>query len=207
MSAARQYICWLASIDWNPEAITAASTVALAFLTLILAIGTLFLWLVTRRLVIGTEETAKRQLRAYIHVADAAILHTNSEWPTNVRIQFKNYGQTPAYRVSNRCKCALQLIGEPDFNIPEMIASYSDLGPTQDRVTTVVITQNNWEFMMANVTHNSGTVHVFGEITYFDVFHHGSSGQPHHTWYRFQIQIDAEGAPYVLFTDEGNSSD
>ena len=60
---------------------------------------------------------------------------------------------------------------------------------------------------MANVMHNSGTAHVSGEITYFDVFQHGSSGQPHHTWYRFQIQVDAKGAPEVLFTDEDNSSD
>jgi hypothetical protein len=174
--------------------------------TIALFLATGALWWYTRRLVKGAEDTAKRQLRAYVHVADAIIQHANSEWP-EIKIQFKNYGQTPAYRVTNRFKCGLQLIGEPDFTLPEKITIYSDLGPTQDSVTILVIAQIDWEFMMANVMHNSGTALVSGEITYSDVFQHVSSGRPHHTWYRFHIQANAKGAPDVLFTDEGNSSD
>jgi hypothetical protein len=186
--------------------LTALATAAIGYFTYTLKASTDRLWIAGEKQRTLSEDTAKRQLRAYVHVADPIILHANSERPTNVRIQFKNYGQTPAYRVSNRFKCGLQLMGEPGFTIPEKIVIYSDLGPTQDSVTILVIAQNDWEFMMANVMHNNGTVHVSGEITYFDVFEHGSSGQPHHTWYRFQIHI-ADGAPYVLFTDDGNISD
>jgi hypothetical protein len=66
MPTIRQFLCWFASIDWTPEAVTAAGTTALAFLTLVLAVGTFFLWLATRRLVRGSEKTARAQLRAYV---------------------------------------------------------------------------------------------------------------------------------------------
>jgi hypothetical protein len=47
MSTVRQFVYLFASIDWTSETITAASTAAIAFLTLILAVGTLFLWRAT----------------------------------------------------------------------------------------------------------------------------------------------------------------
>lgn len=45
--------------NWDDDRTIAAFTIVLAF-------STIFLWLSTRRLVIGSEETAKRQLRAYL---------------------------------------------------------------------------------------------------------------------------------------------
>jgi hypothetical protein len=57
---------WSIGINWTPEAVTAAATVVLAILTLTLALGTFGLWLATRRLVRGAEDTAERQLRAYV---------------------------------------------------------------------------------------------------------------------------------------------
>lgn len=95
MSAVRQFICWFASIDWTPEAVTAAGTIALAFLTLVLAVGTLFLWLATRHLVRGTEKTAGQQLRAYLSI------EVKRHGAHNLTPQFnlfsKNCGRTPAY--------------------------------------------------------------------------------------------------------------
>jgi hypothetical protein len=41
MSLASGIISWVNSIEWTPEAITATATIALAFLTLILAFGTI----------------------------------------------------------------------------------------------------------------------------------------------------------------------
>lgn len=98
MSAVKQIISWASSINWTPVAITAAGTVALAFLTLVLAAGTLFLWLATRRLVRGSEKTAERQLRAYIFSDHAKIIGFNTPHPL-VIAAFKNSGQTPAYNV------------------------------------------------------------------------------------------------------------
>src|SRR5450755_1701520 len=93
-----RYVDWIRSVDWTPEAITAAGTVAFAFLTLVLAIGTLFLWFATRRLVRGTEKTAERQLRAYVFVDHTTVANFNTSQPF-AELIFKNSGQTPAYNV------------------------------------------------------------------------------------------------------------
>lgn len=89
---------WFFSIDWTPESVTAAGTIALAFLTLVLAGGTIFLWLATRRLVKDSENTAQRQLRAYVFVTEVKV----TRWPSgqHIAVQFKNAGQTPAYELT-----------------------------------------------------------------------------------------------------------
>ena len=66
MSSDSNWFMWFRAIEWTPEAVTAAATVVLAFLTFILAFGSVCLWLATRRLVRGAEDTAERQLRAYV---------------------------------------------------------------------------------------------------------------------------------------------
>jgi hypothetical protein len=90
---------WIISIDWTPDAITAAGTVALAFLTFVLAIGTFFLWLATKRLVNGAEATAVRQLRAYVVVTGIGL----DEQPEHERFihkfRIQNTGVTPAYKL------------------------------------------------------------------------------------------------------------
>lgn len=84
---------------WTPEDVTAAGTVALAFLTLVLALGTFFLWLATRRLVKDSKKTAERQLRAYVFIEEGSIvLNQFGFW--NIQITFRNFGKTPAYRHS-----------------------------------------------------------------------------------------------------------
>lgn len=80
----------------DTEAVTAAGTIALAFLTLVLAVGTLFLWLATKRLVRGAEKTAQAQLRAYVGV-DAAAIEGFGTDAARIRITIKNAGQTPAH--------------------------------------------------------------------------------------------------------------
>jgi hypothetical protein len=192
-------------------AITALATVAIGIFTLTLKLSTDRLWIAGEKQRNLFDETAKRQLRAYVHVADAAILYAeaDSEWCPNIRVQFKNYGQTPAYKVRNRCKCTMSLIGQPDFDkLPEVITHSSDLGPTQDRITTVIIPRIHWEFMTANAIMKpvSGTVHVFGEITYFDAFQNRASAKPHFTRYRFYLVRDDDGITSLMLSDEGNES-
>lgn len=81
-----------------PEAITAAATVVLAIVTLILALGTLGLWFVTRRLVKAAENTAERQLRAYVFLDNAFFENSGTDTWT-IRYRIKNFGQTPAHKV------------------------------------------------------------------------------------------------------------
>lgn len=87
---------WLLSIDWTPEAVTAAATAILAFLTLILGAGTLGLWLSTRRLVKDGRNTAERQLRAYPGVVGAGIeIHAGK---ISIAVSVVNTSATPAYK-------------------------------------------------------------------------------------------------------------
>src|SRR5437588_725666 len=95
---------WLTAINWTPESITAAANVSLAFLTFILAFGSIFLWLSTRRLVVGAEKTAQRQLRAYISVGSHGIkpfrnYNQSRSTETIVHIGVRNVGQVPARNV------------------------------------------------------------------------------------------------------------
>jgi hypothetical protein len=68
---------------------------------LVLAAGTLFLWLATKRLVRGSEKTAERQLRAYVLVSSARVHDFGIERPPKVEVVIKNSGQTPAFDLSD----------------------------------------------------------------------------------------------------------
>jgi hypothetical protein len=95
------------SIDWTPEAVTAAGTVAIAFLTFVLAFGTIFLWTATKRLVKGAEDTAERQLRAYVFPVEAGLKKLNAGDNPEYRIVIYNTGQTPAYKLVHIGRFAL----------------------------------------------------------------------------------------------------
>ena len=68
--------------------------------TLLIAIFTGLLWYTTHRLVKGAEDTAQKQLRAYLAVSEAKIVEIPDNQPTYkenyVFIKVKNFGQTPA---------------------------------------------------------------------------------------------------------------
>ncbi|MGH6848084.1 MAG: hypothetical protein ACREC0_11800 [Methylocella sp.] len=66
--------------------------------TIVLSLFTAALWWSTRRLVKGAEETAKRQLRAYVLVASAKLDLPKPD-TKEAHMSFKNFGQTPAYNL------------------------------------------------------------------------------------------------------------
>ena len=72
----------------------------IAGLALILALSTIFLWFATRDLVAGTADFSKMQLRAYLGASETFITGVAREKPT-VECTVRNFGQTPAYRVSS----------------------------------------------------------------------------------------------------------
>jgi hypothetical protein len=76
---------WL--LSWSAETVNTV-------LTAVLALGTLFLWAATKRLVRGSEQTAQRQLCAYIFPDNVVAASTG-----RITASFKNCGQTPAYDV------------------------------------------------------------------------------------------------------------
>ena len=166
---------WLAGINWTAEAVTAAATIALAFLTLVLALGTIFLWWATKRLVQGSEQTAVRQLRAYVfgkgftagpNMGDQGIVEYV------VFQEFENVGLTPAtgvqawlyiqtFPVSQNC--------EPNFATKSIAPTGGGgaLGPrsgakTQFRTIPLATMMENWR--------RETEIFVWFRVEYRDIF-------------------------------------
>jgi hypothetical protein len=100
------------------------------------------------------------------------------------------------------------LAGKPDRTAGEATSHYSDLGPSQDKSTTMLVSQVAWAILKPMILSRAGIGIVYGEITYFDAFQNRASAQPHFTRYRFQIPVDDEGITDggLLFSEEGNDS-
>ncbi|MDQ6867610.1 MAG: hypothetical protein M3178_04110 [Pseudomonadota bacterium] len=200
-------ICWFASIDWTPEAVTAAGTIALAFLTLVLAVGTLFLWLATRRLVRGSEKTAERQLRAYVLVSSARIHDFGIERPPRVEIIIKNSGQTPAFdllswsgMIFEKFPLNIELVDPP----PDIKQSRSTLGAgdISSHLTTAgcPLTKIETDMIIAGKV----AIYVFGEIKYKDIFKKIERSTRYRMMYGGGGGATPDGA--LTFCEEGNDA-
>ncbi len=103
-----------------------------ATFTLILAIATGLLWWSTRKLVLGAEDTAMRQLRAYVHntsyVALPILDNDRKITAWQFGIMWENVGQTPAVRLKMGCSLQLGSMPGPGINFVTPINETS-LGP------------------------------------------------------------------------------
>lgn len=197
---------WFCAIDWKPEAITAAATVLLAFLTLTLAGGTIGLWFATRRLVRGAENTAERQLRAYIFVSDSSRLGGPSPAP-EFRIVVKNFGQTPArngtYWVSSKIDKYNSTAG---FDRPKDAGTGRfKSGPFHvSTVTGINVEPGKLRLEGDRLTDfREGKIafFVFGELNYTDVFDKYKI-----TKFRLMYTIGGEPHGKLSNSEEGNKS-
>jgi hypothetical protein len=148
--------------------------------------------------------TTRAQLRAYVNVVDAVVIHANDEWSPNFRIKIKNNGQTPAYKVIVKSAVKSVFIGQaPGFDSLPKESHYSDLGPGQDRVRTLIIHHDPWQIMKGAIKSHVGTCYVYGEIVYYDIFR-----VEHYTRFRLQVEADDEGVSDggLFFSPEGNES-
>jgi hypothetical protein len=172
MSAIGKFICWFDSIEWTPEAVTAAGTIALAFLTLILAAGTLFLWCATRRLVIGAEKTAEQQLRAYVHVSAINISRARSlskNW--TIQASWNNFGDTPtrdfAACTNNEVINITDIANFAFTDRPDAQKFFGLIGPSQS-VNPPPIDFDNGALREASM--ESRAFLIWGHAEYHDVF-------------------------------------
>src|SRR6266446_1647796 len=141
--------------------------------TVILAIATGALGYATHRLVKGAEQTAERQLRAYVHVRDVRMLLMNSGYDPNIHVIIKNYGQTPASSITNTFKCIpiLDRTREREFNFDQaQTVELADLAPTQRVFSTPQLSINYWASIKPLLHGKQQMFYVFGRIDYQDVF-------------------------------------
>ncbi len=139
----------------------------IAAFTVLLFLATLALWWSTRALVKGADETAKRQLRAYVGIENG---HLACEvFKDQIRakpvLRIKNVGQTPAYEVTSSIGFATA-------------KNFSDkIEATQIHIEgkTYIFPSGNHRIIGIGATlevpNEVGTeIYVFGRIDYRDIF-------------------------------------
>jgi hypothetical protein len=130
------------------------------------------------------EETAERQLRAYVHVKALKIKNAKSEeWSPTVQVQFQNFGATPAYAVRQIIAIGWfppEPVDESRFTLrDDRWNAFGDLGPTQFMTASLVPDWVPWL---------SQRPAVWGKIEYMDVFK-----RPRSTDFRSVLFVDADG--------------
>ncbi len=152
------------------DRIIAWSTVFLAGVTAILAIFTGYLWMATRRLVIGAEKTAERQLRAYVFVIESSITDTDRPEIKRIAVRIKNTGQTPAFNVTHWQNAQIFLYPGTDIfpgkpNV-QLSTSMLGLGMATDKLHEIEISPSEG----AGIAAGTKGLYIWGEIEYVDAF-------------------------------------
>jgi hypothetical protein len=144
----------------------------IAAFTVLLALVTIFLWLATRALVKGAENTAKRQLRAYVWVKEVFIANLDGPDRPNIQVTIKNWGQTPAYKFS--CSGAIKIAPFPNADFSRdpngdqrvavlMIPPGGDVG----FVTDIPVPLDQIKDALKA---GKSAIYAFGSIEYIDAF-------------------------------------
>lgn len=118
-----------------------------ATFTGLLFFATFALWWSTRSLVLGAEETSRKELRAYVATDDIFFDSYESISPLSARfggpstitkhtnqlkIAIKNYGRTPAHRLTIRCECSFNIHDlRYKHGITELLEAEQMLHPSQ----------------------------------------------------------------------------
>lgn len=149
-----------------------------ATFTALLFLATLALWLSTRSLVKGAEETARKELRAYVATDDIFFVSyesatqlsvglggpsTITKYTNQLEIAIKNYGRTPAHRMTIHCECSFNT-HDPRYKhgVAELLDAEQMLHPGQ-RLSFPIPTVNEFR------PHTS-RFYVIGHITYNDIY-------------------------------------
>jgi hypothetical protein len=194
-------------IDWTPDTITAAATVGLTILTLVLAAGSIFLWLSTRRLVLGAEETAERQLRAYVFVESAQLTrHPGGIGGWMAAIKIRNFGDTPAYNVcikaEKRVCLALPENDLLEFSGNSSTLAQSVIGPGAFSTITIDFSHeipDDWgQWRPLRVENKKG--YIWGRIEYRDAF-------DKQRFTTFQMIHDFMQIEQFAYCERGNNSE
>lgn len=164
-------VAWiLRKIEAHDRAIVAVATIFIALFTVLLAVATAFLWCATRELVQGADDTAKRQLRAYVTMSAEEVRNFNTTSPLTAIIRIKNSGRTPAYNVSNRTLLSVTKYPLADFyGYDDWKPSTAVLGPDGELDCGVTVDKLTPE-LTAAVIKGDFAVYFFVEIKYFDAF-------------------------------------
>jgi len=173
--------------------------------------ATWYLYRATKRLVGGAEDTAQRQLRAYVLVEGVHVKNAVSgEGQMLAQVTIKNFGQTPASEIVTVTGFAFGgwplsrdltlTIPESEFTKPNR--SRSVLGPTQTEHATTLVRAPTSDERQALITGQLAIV-IYGEIRYLDAFKRQQT-----TKYRFMMggPVGTTTAGHLAACEEGNEA-
>lgn len=148
-------------------------------LTGAVAIATALLFVATRHLVKGGEDTARKDLRAYVAIEldNMAIGLLTPEVPVWTRVMLKNYGKTPAFGVRHVARYAVLPMPLPDsFQIDEPTTNADShpfvLHPLQSRESTTDDTGPLTDGDLQLLGSGRYALYIFGVATYTDIYRH-----------------------------------
>jgi hypothetical protein len=160
------------------------------------------------------RNTARRQLRAYVFphtigVYEGSVMDPPQPAHTNepgVVIEFKNCGQTPAYRFISWAEIAvIEPINEDKLVVPEAAERFSlSLPPGGTSTKSLWLRRKLTAQEIADIQANVRAIYVYGRIEYWDVYK-----KKHFTNIRVAnsgVWPPAPGAGFN-FCDKGNEAD
>jgi hypothetical protein len=145
----------------------------LVFFTALLFAATIFLYRATRDLVTGAEETAERQLRAYVLVPRVDIVDRSPTLrftETWVEVSITNFGHIPATSINYwLAVCAeeypLRTALDPEM-VTKTIGVLAPGGGTFIAEITTPLIKNS----LASISDHGMALYVYGEVRYYDGF-------------------------------------
>jgi hypothetical protein len=175
----------------------------LVVVTFLLFLATAGLYCATRDLVKDAEDTAERQLRAYVLPEKALLLNINDATPRYI-FHAKNYGQTPAHELTVWVAWRYFDIGKIDIPVARpanlQLSKYL-LGPQGFTTTSDTVYLD--DDRKTKIRNGQAMFFLFGDARYKDVF-----GRDRISTFRFAwgggFSVDTTGPLDVH--DEGNDA-
>jgi hypothetical protein len=160
--------------------------------------------LLLRATIRQADKTARRQLKAYVFVAHHTLDPIFEGKEVNARILLRNFGQTPAYRLTVAARGALggQRFNEAQADIGAAMP-IGTLGPGGEYHLTVSYPDGLSREQIAALTQGDKVLYVYGTVRYVDAFHEQRQ-------MNFRVQTAGRfGVPLneLISSREGNDSD
>jgi hypothetical protein len=165
--------CGADFLEGHGEPIVALGTVVIGIFTIVLGLGTVSLANSTKKLAEVAQDTALRQLRAYVQIHRVTISPLDTSNITNVEIVWENTGQTPAYDAT--CWGTFQMLdfplkqGLPSLPVTSAPARFIIL-PDRKYGQTNPSGRPPLADEIQAVRDGAKVIFAYGEIRYRDVF-------------------------------------
>ena len=165
----------------------------IAAFAVILALSTIFLWFATRDLVAGAAAASKMRLRAYLGPSEMFITSVAVGERPVVQSTIRNFGQTPAYKVTYWAECKVLDQSGDRFNRVPPEAGELTINPGREGITIRSrVAEPLTEEQMAKIRLGTAAIYFYGAIAYRDAF-----GRSRKTQFRFQ-----HGGPRLAGTED-----